>query len=149
MINNPFPGTPEAERAALRAKLRILPSPKGWVFHTTGDVFGITLQGSNISRCQGTFEDDFPNFPRWDMSIPWRVIMANGPWLKSLYLQFCLNIFFFLKGRVKTKSSQPVVSLLGKKGVFPLVLFETEVGFRGSCDVPSLLLLSCKTSFEV
>ena len=39
----PLPGTPEAERAALRAKLRILPSPKGWVFHTTVDVIGMKI----------------------------------------------------------------------------------------------------------
>ena len=32
-----------------------------------------TLQGINISPKNGTFEDDFPNFPRWDMLIPWRV----------------------------------------------------------------------------
>ena len=33
----------------------------------------ITLQGTNISPKEWHFEDDFPNFPRWDMLIPWRV----------------------------------------------------------------------------
>ena len=31
------------------------------------------LQGTNISPQKWHFEDDFPNFPRWDMLIPWRV----------------------------------------------------------------------------
>ena len=30
-------------------------------------------QGTNISPKKWHFEDDFPNFPRWDMLIPWRV----------------------------------------------------------------------------
>ena len=40
-----------------------------------------TLQGINISPWTVNFEDDVPNFPRWDMWIPWRV------------LPFCWGIF--------------------------------------------------------
>ena len=25
----------------------------------------------------GTFEDDFPNFPRWDILVPWRITTGN------------------------------------------------------------------------
>ena len=32
-----------------------------------------TLQETNISPKKCHFEDYFPNFPRWDMLIPWRV----------------------------------------------------------------------------
>ena len=39
----------------------------------------ITLQGTNISPQSGIFEDDFPNFPRWDMLIHWRVSL-HGVW---------------------------------------------------------------------
>ena len=39
---------------------------------------GNTLQGTNISSQNGTFEDEFPNFPRWDMLIPWRGTVFLG-----------------------------------------------------------------------
>ena len=42
-----------------------------------------TLPETNISTKNGTFEDDFPNFPRWDMLVPWRVTPIDGrkfPW---------------------------------------------------------------------
>ena len=38
-----------------------------------------TLQGTNISLQKWHFEDDFPNFPRWDMLIPWRVYSIKKP----------------------------------------------------------------------
>ena len=107
MINNPFPGTPEAERAALRAKLRILPSPKGWVFRTTVDVFGITLQGTNISRFQGTFEDDFP-FPQLGYVNSLEGNYGKWSMVKIPYLQFCQNLssFFERSGEKKNPASQ-------------------------------------------
>ena len=42
-------------------------------------VITIPLQGTNISPWYGIFEDDFPNFPRWDMLIHWRVSL-HGVW---------------------------------------------------------------------
>jgi len=40
---------------------------------------GGTLQGINISPSEGMFEDDFPNFPRWDMLVPWSVYEGKFP----------------------------------------------------------------------
>ena len=40
-----------------------------------------TLQGTNIFPYQRFWVDDFPNFPMWDMLIPWRVnIPYSFPW---------------------------------------------------------------------
>ena len=33
--------------------------------------------------------DDFPNFPRWDMLIPWRVFFSSFCWRLTRYLSQC------------------------------------------------------------
>ena len=51
--------------------------PNGWKpfwNRSRNSWFKGTLQGTNISPKKWHFEDDFPNFPRWDMLIPWRVL---------------------------------------------------------------------------
>ena len=34
-------------------------------------IWGGTLLGTNVSPEKSYFEDDFPNFPRWDMLVPY------------------------------------------------------------------------------
>ena len=46
--------------------------------------FHTTLLASDIFLSPGMFEDDFFLFPRWDLSVPWRV--SNKEMIKRLWV---------------------------------------------------------------
>ena len=47
-------------------------------------VIGVPSRELTYPPDKGIFEDDFPNFPRWDMLISWRVDVCINKYLSSL-----------------------------------------------------------------
>ena len=52
----------------------------------------VIFQGTNISPKNWHFEDDFPNFPRWDMLIPWRVSPIKNGYFPAIVM-FVFGVF--------------------------------------------------------
>ena len=48
-----------------------------WVGRENHSGWNLPLLETNIIPTQGLFEDDFRWFPRWDMLVPWRVIIIH------------------------------------------------------------------------
>ena len=91
----------------------------------------------HISPKNGIFEDDFPNFPRWDMLIPWRVRVKSdvlwGVWifgfLHGVFCVFCVKINCLSRTAGVSDAFFKDVFVCSKKKnqmFFPLILMENQ-----------------------
>ena len=95
-------------------------------FRVSPDVMAsTTLQGTNISHQKWCLEMIFP-FPRWDMLIPWRVILDQAtPWLVQLHLGPNREVDLpHTSGPGpwwQTKCFRTVNKLMQKKGIYEII----------------------------